>query len=77
MVKKEVYIMSINEIVGINISVARRNKGLTQRELSEIINVHVNTMNRIETGRKTINVYEIYDLCKALDITPNDLFENL
>ncbi len=69
--------MSINEIVGINISVARRNKGLTQRELSEIINVHVNTMNRIETGRKTINVYEIYDLCKALDITPNDLFENL
>ena len=60
---------------------ARKRKGLTQKELSELSFKSVDVIKSYETGRTSISVSELHDLCDALEISivsvlvddPNDI----
>ncbi len=68
-------------IIGKNLKKYRELRGLTQRELSEklelygIILYHTDIHN-IEYERKTVRDYEIKALCMALKISFDNLYED-
>ena len=68
--------MEISEQVGKNIKEARKIKGLMQKEMASILKMTQQQYSRFETGKYELNYYQIVKICKLLDITPNDMFEN-
>lgn len=69
-------------IVGLSLRSIRQKKfpTLSDREFCEFVVANSdlpmdkNTLSRIERGVRCIYDYEIIELCKVLEITPNDLF---
>ncbi len=58
------------------LKVGRVKKGLTQKQLSEILGMSIATVNKIEKGTKSIDDMRVKDLkklCEALDISTNDI----
>lgn len=67
--------MRIAEVVGKNLKQARRDKGLTQKEVAERLNMTQQQYSRFENGVFELNYRQIVDLCDLYDICPNDLFQ--
>ena len=53
----------------------RKSKGLTQTQLAQYLHMTQQQYSRFETGKFELNYQQIYDICKLLDTTPNELFE--
>ena len=66
--------MDIKKIVGENLKIARKAKGLTQKELAKELNKYQSDYSEYETGKIELDYEKIIYLCNRLDITPNDLF---
>ena len=66
--------MEITKIISENIKAARKIKGLTQREVANIFHMTQQQYSRFENGKFELNYQQIYDICKLLDTTPNELF---
>ena len=64
----------ISKIVGENLKMARRAKGLTQAQLAKELNKYQSDYSEYETGKTQLDYEKIVFLCRRLDITPNDLF---
>lgn len=67
-------------IIGKNIKRIRREKGISQRQLSEkleLIPVYIcrGSLSRIENGSRAITDIEIKAIARTLQVSPNDLFE--
>ena len=60
--------------IGNNIQIARLKKGLTQEALSEKCNVSTKDISAIERGISSGSISLIIDICNALDVTPNYVF---
>ena len=58
-----------------NIKTFRQAKNLTQRQLSEKLNVSENTIQNWEYGKTKPTVDILIDLCKALSVTPNQFLD--
>lgn len=69
--------MNTAKIVGSNIKQARKAKGLTQIQVANIFHMTQQQYSRFENGVFELNYNQIIDICKLLDITPNDIFEGL
>ena len=67
--------MEIAKIIGNNIKTARKIKGLTQSEVAQTFHMTQQQYSRFENGVFELNYKQIYDICKLLDTTPNELFE--
>ncbi len=70
-----------NNIIGSNIKKYRLQKGLSQRVLSDKllllgVNLYHTDISRIETNNLAIRDYELQAICKVLNISSNQLFEN-
>lgn len=65
----------IAKIVGENLKLARKAKGITQTQLAKELNKYQSDYSEYETGKTQLDYEKIVYLCKRLDITPNDLFE--
>lgn len=55
----------------ISLKIARVKKNLTQKQLSELLGMSIATVNRLETGNKSIDDIKVRDLkkiCSALDL---------
>lgn len=65
----------ISKIVGENLKLARKAKGLTQTQLAKELNKYQSDYSEYESGIIQLDYEKIVYLCKRLDITPNDLFE--
>lgn len=61
--------------LGLNISYYRKEKGLSQSQLAEIVNISRTHMSRIETADCAVSLDVIFDLCDALDVSPSKLFD--
>lgn len=66
--------MDIAKIVGENLKIARKAKGLKQEELAKELNKFQSDYSNYETGKVQLDYEKIIYLCKRLEITPNDLF---
>ncbi len=66
--------MKISKIIGNNLKQARKDKGLTQKQVGETFNMSQQQYSRFENGVFELNYSQILELCKLFDITPNDLF---
>lgn len=61
------------EIVGKRIKEARLKKGLTQEGLSEIIDVSIAYLSRIERGNSQINLKRLVEICEILDMSLSEV----
>jgi transcriptional regulator with XRE-family HTH domain len=52
----------------------RFNEGLTQKELSQTMNLHRNTVIRAENS-KNLTLLSFFELADALDINPKELLD--
>ena len=67
--------MEVAKIVGNHIKEARKFKGLTQKEVADIFHMTQQQYSRFENGVFELNYQQIIDICKLLDITPNEIFD--
>lgn len=61
--------------LGLNIAYYRKAKELSQIELAEKINISRTHMSRIETADCAVSLDVIFNICNALEIKPNKLFD--
>ncbi len=66
--------MEIAKIVGRNLKQARKDCGLTQKEVAKKMIMTQQQYSRFENGVFELNYSQILSLCKLFDITPDDLF---
>ena len=65
----------IKDCFGQNLKQIRKEKGLTQEKLSEMINLDIRQYSRIETGKGFPSLATLEKLCDTLDINPAYLFD--
>lgn len=61
------------EMIGKFISSCRKDKGLTQIQLAEKLNISNRTVSKWETGKSIPDVSIMLELCEILGITVNEL----
>ncbi len=66
--------MKIAEIIGKNLKQARKDKGLTQKEVAFKLRMTQQQYSRFENGIFELNYSQILSLCELYDVTPNDIF---
>ena len=67
-----------NNIIGKKVRELRLQKGLTQDQLAAKLEINEIKMDRIvisriESGNRFVSDYELLEIAKALDVTPNHL----
>ena len=67
---------SSNEILGARLRFARKNAGMTQKELSERIHIDPRNYSRYESGMSCPPADVLVRLCKALDVTSDFCWES-
>lgn len=61
--------------LGLNISYFRKEKGLSQMQLAEKVEISRTHMSRIENNDCAVSLDVIFSIAKALDIPVSKLFE--
>jgi len=61
--------------LGLNINYLRRDKGIKQEMLSEIIGIDSTHLSNIETGKSAPSLDVVFGIANALDIPVYKLFE--
>ena len=66
--------MNIKKIFGENLKKYRKEAGLTQEKLSEMVNISAKHLSNIEIGQKFVSADLIEKLYSAINISPSKLF---
>lgn len=61
--------------LGSKIRILRKEAGLTQEQLAEMVDVSVNFIGYIERGERAPSMYTVEQIAQALDVDLKDLFE--
>lgn len=61
--------------LGLNIAYYRKEKGLSQSTLAEMVNISRTHMSRIETADCAVSLDVVFDICDALCVKPSKLFD--
>ena len=61
--------------LGLNIAYYRKEKGLSQSQLAELVNISRTHMSRIETADCAVSLDVVFDICDALCVKPSKLFD--
>ena len=61
------------EVIGNFISACRKEKGLTQAQLAEKLNITNRAVSKWETGKSIPDAAIMLDLCKILGVSANEL----
>jgi putative transcriptional regulator len=67
--------LEIQKKIGANIANIRKQKKITQIELSYILDIDRQSVNRIEKGGTNISVYLLLQIANALNIKPELILE--
>lgn len=67
--------MEIAKKVGSYIKQARKQKGLTQKEVANFFHMTQQQYSRFENGVFELNYSQIIAICKLFSITPNEIFD--
>lgn len=63
--------------LGNRIRFLRKEKGLSQEQLGELSGLHTNYIGHVERGEKNVTVESLEKIAKGLDVTLDDLFQNI
>lgn len=66
--------MDIAKRIGNNLKQARKDAGLTQKEVAQKFKMTQQQYSRFENGVFELNYEQILQLCELYEITPNELF---
>ena len=61
--------------LGANLKKARKEAGMTQKELAERLQVHQKDICRWENGDRTPNAITLGKICKELKVSADDVLE--
>ena len=61
--------------LGLNIAYYRKERGLSQSQLAELVNISRTHMSRIENADCAVSLDVVFDICDALGIKPSKLFD--
>ena len=61
--------------LGLNIAYYRKERGLSQIRLAEMVEISRTHMSRIETAECAVSLDTVFRICDALDVTPGQLFD--
>lgn len=61
---------------GVQVKKIRNGKGITQDELSDIAEISISQLGRIERGEINTGLSTVFSIAKALDVSPHQLFHN-
>ena len=67
--------VEIAKSIGQNLKEARKFKGMTQKEVAEILLMTQQQYSRFENGVFELNYEQILAVCNLFGITPNELFD--
>lgn len=66
---------SLTELFGKRIQQIRKGMNLTQSEFADVIGCHRTYVGHIERAEKSVSLRTIEQICKALNMSVNDLFD--
>lgn len=61
--------------LGLNIAYYRKERGFSQSDLAEHVNISRTHMSRIETADCAVSLDVVFDICDVLHVTPARLFD--
>ena len=61
--------------LGLNIAYYRKEKGLSQSQLAELVDISRTHMSRIETADCAVSLDVVFAICDALCINPCKMFD--
>lgn len=68
--------MDIKDVIRLNLKMYREKKGLTQKELADLIGKKHNAISSWESGRNSIDVELLFEICKILGVSINDMYSD-
>jgi len=60
--------------LGLNIAYFRKERGLSQMQLAELVNISRTHMSRIETAECAVSLDVVFEICDALNVPPDAMF---
>ena len=66
----------IKKVLSTNIKALRLKANLTQEELAEKSEISLTFLKDIERSRSSVSIPTLISLCKALNVTPNDILRD-
>lgn len=60
--------------LGLNIGYYRKERGLSQMQLAELVNISRTHMSRIETADCAVSLDVVFAICDALNVEPSQMF---
>jgi len=63
--------------LGQHIAAIRKNKGVTQEKLADLVDVHRTYIGFIEQGKRNPSIGNINKIAKALDVSLVEIFKKL
>jgi transcriptional regulator with XRE-family HTH domain len=63
------------KLLGGNIVKKRKERGIKQKELSDLLDIDDGSLRRIESGRTNPTTMSLYNIASALEIELKDLFD--
>lgn len=61
--------------LGLNIAFYRKAQRFSQEQLAEMVNISRTHMSRIETAECAVSLDVLFDICDALNVPPQKLFD--
>ena len=61
--------------LGLNIAYYRKERGLSQTQLAELLNISRTHMSRIETADCAVSLDVVFCICDVLCVSPSKLFD--
>ena len=61
--------------LGLNIAYYRKERGLSQEALAELVNISRTHMSRIETADCAVSLDVVFDICDTLNVPPSKIFD--
>jgi len=61
--------------LGLNIAYFRKERGLSQMQLAELVNISRTHMSRIENADCAVSLDVVFAICAALDVPPKKMFD--
>lgn len=62
-------------LLGLNIAYFRKENGLSQSRLAELVNISRTHMSRIETAECAVSLDVVFQICDVLNVSPQKMFD--